>query len=130
MHVLARPSTLICPEGLLQPPMNWRFAEVGLLSRGTSNILELTSRKLFSHWMSEHFHNISRNMSQTLVTIALEPSVSNGITPLVERILSQAPSDRSDELHRTLAGPQLANSESHFSATWAQHHRYCGTYRY
>jgi hypothetical protein len=48
-------------------------------------------------------------MSQTLVTIQLEPSLSNGVTPLVDRMLNQAPSDPSDELRRNLAVPQPAD---------------------
>jgi hypothetical protein len=53
-------------------------------------------------------------MSQTLVTIELEQSLVNGISPFVDRMLSQAPSDPSHRLHRNLVEPRRADSGPHF----------------
>jgi hypothetical protein len=53
-------------------------------------------------------------MPQTLVTIELEQSLINGITPFADRMIGQAPSDASDGLHRKRVDPQPADSGPHF----------------
>jgi hypothetical protein len=53
-------------------------------------------------------------MSQTVVMTELQPSLSNGITPLPNGVLSQASSSPSAELHRHLADPQPVDPGSHF----------------
>ena len=56
----------------------------------------------------------SRNMSQTLVTIELEPPMSIGIQPLVNQTLTQASTAPSDELRGNIAVYRAADLAPNF----------------